>query len=103
MKRKDVVMSKMDIEISRTMTINAGNFNAFKPTVSIVLHEIDVKNLKHIYERMSDIVDSLLAKEIIKLHDEMSTLQKIGVDKYCSELKNQESSINESIENSERN
>jgi hypothetical protein len=95
-------MPKMDIEISRSMTINAGNFNAFKPTVSIVLHEIDVKNLKPIYDRISDIVDSLLAKEIMKLHDEISTIQKIGIDKYCAELKKQENIINESIDNSQR-
>ena len=71
-------MSKIDITLSRDMTVNAGNYSSIKPSVSITIKDVDSKNTVKTYKALSSIMDSLMMLETVCLSDEMEAVQKMG-------------------------
>jgi len=76
---------KIDLTIGRSATINLGNFNSMKPTISITIHDID-GNLDEAYNKMSEIADALFLLETINLGSEVVTAIKIGPERYIEEI-----------------
>lgn len=91
-------MPKIDINLDRSITLNMGNFNSIKPTVGLTIKDVELKNSKIVYEKISNFLDALLAKEIIKMSEEIKDIEKIGAQKYFTALKEGEQKIDESIE-----
>jgi len=90
-------MAKIDITLSRSMTINVGNYNAIKPSVGLTIHDIESSKAKEVYDGISEVMDALLAKETLKLTDEYEAIAQLGIKTYVSELRNQERNIDGTI------
>lgn len=80
-------MPKMDINVERSMTINCGNYSSIKPTVNITVKDIDVLDLSDRYTKITQILDNLMALEVLALGDEMETIQSIGYKQYVNNIK----------------
>ena len=72
----------MDITLSREMTINTGNFENIKPGVTVTLKDVDAD----MYEKISNVVDSMIGLEIIKLLDENQSIKSMGMNEYFTHL-----------------
>lgn len=90
-------MSKIDLSIDRSITLNAGNYNSIKPTIGITIKDVDQTKASDAYIKISNMLDALLAKEVIRLYDEMYDIDKIGLKNYVMELKKQEETIDGAI------
>ena len=90
-------MSKVDITLGRDMTINAGNYSSIKPSVVVTIHDIEENEVDVQYNRLSDLVDALLAKEILKMSDEMATIQESNLNLYHRTLKENVEQLDEEI------
>ena len=87
---------KCDLTIQRDMTISVGNFSMIKPGVTVTLKDIDSDNMLHEYDRLSNLVDALIALEILKTGEEMKSIMDSGFNTYLKEIsKHQENMINE--------
>lgn len=75
-------MTKCDITIEKTMTINTGDFSSVKPRISMTLHDIDVGDVARKSETLSEVLENLLTIEIIKLVGNDRDLKKYGIDNY---------------------
>lgn len=56
----------MDVTISREMTINTGNYENVKPSISITFSDISEDRLDEKFPIMSEIVENLLSIEVVK-------------------------------------
>ncbi len=90
--------SKMDITISRTVTINTGNYMSIKPSVSLTLKDVRVEDTKSAHENLSDMVDSLLAMETIKIGEEMRSVKSMGWEPYMDALNGSSEEIVRSLD-----
>ena len=84
----------LKITVSRSMTINTGNFNNIKPQIEITRDGIKEEDLKDEYERLSSIVDVLMAFEIVRLSDEAETIDEMGYKKYSKSIEKNTSNMN---------
>jgi hypothetical protein len=71
----------MKIKISRSLTVNTGNFSSIKPSVEV---EVDVPaaTAEMAAVHLQKIADSLMAIEFLTLSDEMVTINNVGWGKY---------------------
>ena len=84
----------LKIKIGRSTTINTGNFNNIKPQVEITRDGIKEEDLKDEYERLSSIVDVLMAFEVVRLSDEAETIDEMGYKKYSKSIEKNASFMN---------
>jgi hypothetical protein len=72
---------KMKIKISRSMTINTGNFTSIKPSVEL---SVDVKAgvVDEVYAHLSKVADCMMIYEMLSLSEEMQTVNDIGWGRY---------------------
>jgi len=93
---------KLDINVSKTITVNTGNYSSIKPSVSITAKDIDIQNVKDTYKRVSNLVSNLLYEETIDMCDNSNTIQEVGIDHFIESyehLKNDIKKENEKIIN----
>jgi len=88
---------KLDLSINRGMTINSCNYNSIKPNVSIIIKDVDIDKVKQVYEKISNVADSIFALEFIKLYDEMDTIKNNGLKNYREILENAVDVINKEL------
>lgn len=81
-------MSKIDITVSRDMTINTGNYSSIKPSITITVKDVEGKDISNMYEKLAGTLDSLMMLEIISLSDEMESVQEMGYKRYKEMLGN---------------
>ena len=76
----------MKIKISRSMTINTGNFTSIKPSIEL---SIDVKAgmAEEAYAHLSKTADCLMIYELLTLADEMQTINDTGWGRYSDLMK----------------
>ena len=77
---------KVDITIGRTMTVNTGNYQSVKPTVSITLKDVDIGQGEEYGNALSDLVGELLKIETVKATGEIKELEKEGHMGYCKSI-----------------
>jgi hypothetical protein len=75
-------MSKIDINVSRDMTINTGNYSSIKPSISITLKDVDVKDVDVAYSNISEVLDDLMMLETVALSNEMESIQEMNYKEY---------------------
>ena len=90
---------KLDINISKTITINTGNYNSIKPTVSINAKDIDINNTEKVYKILSSLIGNLLYIETIEMCDNSKSIQEIGIKNFIKSSNSMIESIK--IENEE--
>jgi len=76
----------MKLKISRSITINTGNFTSIKPSVEL---SIDVKAgmAEEAYAYLSKTADCLMIYELLTLSDEMQTINDAGWGRYNDLMK----------------
>lgn len=86
----------LDLKIEKSMTINTGNFSSIKPSISIT-KSVSSDNLEKEYEKLSELGDALLAREILSLSEEILDVNERGIEKYCELLQENVEEINKTI------
>ena len=89
---------KMDLTISRDMTINTGNYGNIKPGVSLTIKDFDDSDLSKINEKLSDALDSVMALEIIKMMEEDGAIKDMSVKEYYTHLLSCKDQMENSLE-----
>lgn len=72
----------MDINVSRDMTINTGNYSSIKPSISITLKDVDVKDVDVAYSNISEVLDDLMMLETVAISNEMESIQEMNYKEY---------------------
>jgi len=92
-------MSKMDITIGKTITINTGNYQSVRPTVSITLKDVDISESEKTYRSLSILVDQIFNIEALNCSDVLQTLREEGgYTGYCKSVIDQLDDIEKTIE-----
>ncbi len=81
-------MSKIDIVVSRDLTINCGNYTSIKPSISLTVKDVEDIDIADTYKKMSDKLSTLLAVEIVALSNEMESAQEMGYKQYKKMIEN---------------
>jgi len=81
-------MTKYDITLDRSMTLNTGNFSSIKPSVSITIKDIDKNKIDEEYKKLSNVLDAMLALETISISEEMGSALSMGHKEYVKNLEN---------------
>lgn len=79
-------MSKCDITIARSMTINCSNYSSIKPSVSITLKDIDTYVASEKYEQLAKVLDVLMLMETVALGNEIESCNTLGYKKFIENL-----------------
>lgn len=58
---------KTDLTISRAMTINSGNYQSIRPSVTLTLKDVDVTKVREAFPMMKEVVDVLFDTEVVDL------------------------------------
>jgi hypothetical protein len=90
-------MSKMDVFIERSMSIQTKSFYSIKPTISLCLKDVKSENFESEYNKLSELADALMAKEVMNLGAEIKAITDTSFDTYMTALKNNETTINSII------
>jgi hypothetical protein len=78
-------MSKLDLNITRTITVNTGNYESVKPTVGITVKDVDVSDIESLYSNIQTIADVLLKFEIVQSTAVVKSTNK-GIDSFCRNI-----------------
>lgn len=89
---------KTDLSVSRTMTINTGNYSSVKPSVSLTIKDVESANIREVYKQMNKIADSLMYYETKELIDNSITINDIGVDRFMETLPNFQNDIENQLD-----
>ncbi len=90
---------KLDISVSKTITINTGNYSSVKPSVTVTAKEVDVLKFKEVSEKISNITDILLHFEAVSLCDTINTIQEVGIDHLINSHEQIKDDMNNELEN----
>ena len=83
----------MKLTVSRSMTLNTGNYQSIRPSVSA---EVEVKH-GSTYEQLSDLVEKLLQVETTVLYSEQKNIDKNRLMKYTDNTIDNIKEINNDI------
>ena len=56
-------MSKIDITVSRDMTINTGNYSSIKPSVTLTVKDVDATDAGVVYSNIAEVLDTSLTSQ----------------------------------------
>ena len=76
----------MKVKISRSMTINTGNFTSIKPSVELSV-DVRAKDVDEMYAHLSKVADCLMIYEMLSLSEEMQTINDVGWGRYSDLMK----------------
>ena len=57
-------MSKVDITVSRQMTLSPVQFENFKPSVTLTLKDVPIDKIDDIYSNLTNMVDNIFKLEL---------------------------------------
>ena len=92
-------MAKVNLSVTRTLTINTGNYESIKPSVSLTVTDIDPDNVGDAYLALEEAVTGLIKMEIMNCASEGKKVNE-GVDRYCRDVHSNMAEIGENIEKS---
>lgn len=70
-------MSKIDMNISKKMTINTGNYSSIGPSVSFTLKDVDPEKAENLLEKMKDLVE---VEFVLQVLHSASTMEEIKIN-----------------------
>lgn len=79
------------------MTINTGNYNSIKPSVSLTVREVGDADFDVVYKTISNLTDALFALETLKMMNEMEEIKSSGVKSYINILEDARELLSEQI------
>lgn len=92
-------MANIDISVTRSLTINTGNYESIKPTVTLTARDIVPTNVADAYLALDDAISGLIKMEIVSCTGEMKKVSD-GLDRYCTHVNSRMQEIGENIEQS---
>ncbi|KFZ26572.1 MAG: hypothetical protein KQ78_01208 [Candidatus Izimaplasma bacterium HR2] len=88
-------MALVDVSITRSLTVNVGNYESIKPTVTLTARDINPIDISGVYSAIDTAITGLIKFEIINCISE-SKLVNSGIDQHCKNvIKNSEEIGNE--------
>ena len=79
------------------MLVNCGNFSNVQVEVEMIKEIAEDKDYFTNYTKLSNLLDATLMKELIGPTNELTSLLKIGAEKYMSQLETNEKILNDAI------
>lgn len=92
-------MSRMDITVSRSFTVNTGNYSSIKPTIDLTIKDVPIDKMSEVYLEMTSVIEGMMHNETLRCKEEMETINK-GLNRYCDGVKGRLNEIGDSVENS---
>jgi hypothetical protein len=92
-------MAKVDVSITRSFTINTGNFESIKPTITLTATGVDPEKASDAYLHLDTAITGLMKIEIMSNYGEMKKVQE-GLEGYCRNIQPNVPEIGEKIEKS---
>ena len=89
---------KVDISVSRTLTINTGNYESIKPSVSLTVKDVDNDKVSDVYLSLETALTGLLKMEVLACKQEMSSKTSSGLDVYCNTVESNIQQIGQLVE-----
>jgi hypothetical protein len=92
---------KMDITVSKKMTINTGNYSSIQPSVSITLKDVDAKDYNEKLYNLTVLVDSAFTNNLIEHSEYMQMIKDYGLNKTLDSINKEEmlQEVENAIEN----
>jgi hypothetical protein len=92
---------KMDITVSKKMTINTGNYSSVQPSVSITLKDVDAKYYNERLYDLTVLVDSAFTNNLIEHSEYMQMIKDYGLNKTLDAINKEEmlQEVENAIEN----
>ncbi len=92
-------MAKLDVSVTRSLTINTGNYESIRPTVTLTAREIEADKVGDVYLSLEEALTGLIKLEIVSCASE-NRLVGDGLDRYCQDIVRRQEEIGEDIEKS---
>lgn len=92
---------KVDVSVSRKMTINTGNYSSVSPSVTVTAKDVPAKNSQEIYWQLSRMVDNMMCFEIRDLFAAQEGVQDVGWKKYIEHINSVGDDIQADIEDAQ--
>jgi len=89
---------KVDINVSRTLTINTGNYESIKPSVSLTVKDVDNDKVSDVYLSLETALSGLLKMEILACKQEIDNKNNQGLVEYCNNVESNITQIGQLIE-----
>lgn len=92
-------MARVDVSVTRSLTINTGNYESIRPTVTLTARDISPENVGDAYLALEVAITGMLKMEVLNCHSEGRRVSD-GLDRYCRDVNNNLQEIGENIEKS---
>lgn len=80
-------MTKCDLTVEKSITINTNNFDSIKPSISLTIKDIDIKDIQKIHTELNDnILPILLFNEIEQMNGVQNDIHEIGINNLIKSL-----------------
>lgn len=92
-------MAKINLSVTRTLTINTGNYESIKPSVTLTVTDIAPANVSDAYLALEEAITGLIKMEVLNCHSESRKVSE-GIDRYCRDVHANMAEIGANIEKS---
>ena len=83
-------MAKANLKISRTMTVNCGNYESIKPTVELEVLGVPVEKVDTVYASMGEVLDNLFQLEQANLYVELKEIRDSKIHEHIKSIVSQD-------------
>jgi hypothetical protein len=93
-------MAKMDISVTRTLTLGLGNYESAKPSITLTVKDVEAADVADAYLALDNVITGLFKLEVLAVVEEHSKIKTSGLNAYCSTGEQNRADIGAKIENS---
>jgi len=83
-------MVKSNLKISRTITVNCGNYESIKPSIELEVLDVPVDKVDTVYASMSDVLDNLFQLEQANLYVELKEIRDSKIYEHIKSIVSQD-------------
>lgn len=91
-------MAKVDISITKTLTLNLGNYESSKPTVTLTVKDVDAEKVSDAYIALDDAATGLFKMEVLATSLEHSRIKNSSLKAYCQTVAQNREQIGTKVE-----
>lgn len=89
----------MKITLSRSLTINTGNYQSIRPSVDLTIDDVPLDKAADVYIEMTHVIEGMLKNEVLRTKQEIDDISKSLIS-YCSTVEGNLSKIGDNVESS---
>lgn len=90
---------KVDVKVSKGMTVNMGNYENVRPEVTLTAKDVDSDNVNQVYELLTEIADDMFNLEIAKQIDLLDSVRKTRPTRFVEIIEERKDDIEDDIQN----